>query len=994
MFRRTFCATATLAILLPRARRFLAAALLVALLSDGAVGQEYAFRHFGAESGVPTAFAVAFDGAGALYVGTNDGLARFDGRAFIPLTLPVPGAVWRLAEGDDGSVWGLTNRAGLFRVSPGSPPVEVLAPRELRERLHEQVWTIRLVLDRESRPWLSGGDGTVYAPERNAPDTWRAIAIPDIDYLADFFVEGTNQDQILVLAGRDRVGVMPLTDGNVDWIAQPDGRVRFVRPHPHALAWVGTDKRVFRLHPDGELQASGRPGEGVWQHTSPGISQDGHLLVFTDSPYGMRVVRYAPDGAESFVAGTEAGYRGHLALHLAHDPEGGIWTAHAGGLSVLEQEAIRSYPLLRSDGGREYVNTITGDATRGMVWIGTYGGLYRVSDRGLEHVSGPGTSMALHPLVGSDGEADWLIHAGQAWQGRSTRGTYTSGAPVLVHEGRDGRLETDDQGLWRVRGGQRKRVSEANVAGARGTQDARGRTWLGGELGRLDVVWGDSLGSTCVQCLPLSLRESIDLINHRLSVGRLAADDFDRIWVQGHTGGLGVLSLSQDGSWVARVLTEEDGLLSHVVTDLSLSLDGRRLWLATARGIQGLALHPGQPAVSPIVELRASDGLPGEMVRGVYEDEAGYLWTSAVPGELHRLDWRELSARRPSPGVRIDGVQVNGLAVSGWERGLRLRAGDRLGAELAPRTYRSPQRVRMEYRLVGRDTAWADLGGGRHLTLAALPAGRHALELRAVRAGLAPGPVVQIPISVAPPWWRAPWFIGSAFLAFGLVGLGFRAARRARHREAEALRFRIASDLHDEVGTGLTEISLYSELIRRVADGPAEGRAGQGRENDQHLVSAWAIRVGEQATSLSSAMRDVVWAIREDDAGWEALELRMKDAALALLTPRGIELDAFGEREGTAKVPALVRQNLLLFLKEAVHNSVRHGHPTRVTVRWSLSRRSLFLEITDDGRGFDPTVAPRGTGLLSLNRRAQELGGSFTLDTSIGSGTRVRLDVP
>jgi signal transduction histidine kinase/ligand-binding sensor domain-containing protein len=973
-------------------RRLLGVALLLGAFTEGAAGQSYAFRHFGAEAGVPAAFAVAFDGAGALYVGTNDGLARFDGRAFVPVPLPVPGAVWRLAEAPDGSVWGLTNRAGLFRLAPGGLPAAVPTPPALRRRLHEQIWPIRLVLDRRSRPWLSGGDGTVYAWEGPGTEPWRPLLIPDTDFLADFFPRGEGEAEHLVVAGRDRVGVLPLGGGPVTWLPPLEGRVRFVRPHPGALAWVGTERGVYRMDPEGTLHPATLPGEGVWQHTAPGVDPDGRLLVFTDGPFGMRVVRYTPDGAESFAAGPEEGHRGVLALHLAHDPEGGVWIAHAGGLSVLEHEAIRTYPLRRPDGGGEHVNALAGDPARGALWVSTYGGLYRLEGNQLLHASSPGTTLSLYPLVGPDGEADWLISRGSGWEGRSSRSPHPQRGPLLVHDGPAGRLETDRQGLWRVREGRRVKLSEADVSGARGSEDVTGRVWLGAELKRLDVVWGDSLGSTCRSCLPPTLREALRDLNARLSVGRVVADAFGRVWVQGNTGGLGVLWPLPDGTWAGRVLGEEDGLLSHVLSDLALSPDGQRLWLGTFRGVQGLSLRPGTPHVEPFVELRAGDGLPGEMVRGVLEDGDGFLWTSAVPGELHRLDWRALAARRPSPEVRVDGVQVNGLAVAGWERGLSLRAGDRLGAELAARTYRAPQRVRLEYRLAGRDTTWADLGGGRHLTLAALPSGNHALELRAVREGRPPGPVLRLPLSVAPPWWRAPWFLGLSVLGLALGGYGVHAAREGRRREDEALRLRIATDLHDEVGTGLTEISLYSELIRRVAGGP-EGD-GARRENAEALVSAWAQRVGEQATALSSAMRDVVWAIREDDVGWEALELRMKDAALALLTPRGIELDAAGEREGTPPVSALVRQNLLLFLKEAVHNAVRHAEPSRVTVRWRLARRALSLEIADDGKGFDPATAPRGTGLLSLRRRAQELGGTFTLEAAPGSGTRIRLDVP
>lgn len=93
-------------------------------------------------------------------------------------------------------------------------------------------------------------------------------------------------------------------------------------------------------------------------------------------------------------------------------------------------------------------------------------------------------------------------------------------------------------------------------------------------------------------------------------------------------------------------------------------------------------------------------------------------------------------------------------------------------------------------------------------------------------------------------------------------------------------------------------------------------------------------------------------------------------------------------------IPPAVRQNVLLFFKEAVHNALRHATPTRVEVRWRVTRHALALTIRDDGVGFDPATARRGTGLLSLRRRAGELGGTFTLTSAPGHGTRIGLDVP
>jgi signal transduction histidine kinase len=445
----------------------------------------------------------------------------------------------------------------------------------------------------------------------------------------------------------------------------------------------------------------------------------------------------------------------------------------------------------------------------------------------------------------------------------------------------------------------------------------------------------------------------------------------------------------RNGTWTHRLFGEDDGLLAQVVPGLDISPDGRRLWLATHRGIQGLRLDAGPPRLDALVELRARDGLEGEQAGAVLEDSDGFLWAALVPGKVHRLDWRALATRSPSPAVALERVEVNGRPAAFGAGALRLRQGDGLAVGLWPQTYRQPARVRIEYRLDGGDTAWTDLGTARTLTLAALPVGRYAFQARAVRQGQAPGPAAQLLLAVSPPFYRAPWFFALVGLSLGLAGYGAWRLREGRRRAADALRLHIAADLHDEVGSGLTEVSLYSELIRREVEG-AEGSSGDGESR----VAAWAAHVGEQSRALSSATRDIVWAIRPAEAGWDALELRLKDTAAGMLGSRGIEADLGGEVEDVPALSPEVRQHVLRFAKEALHNAIRYADATRVTVRWHVSRRRLSLQVCDDGRGFDPASVEPGTGLISLRRRAEMLGGTFGIDSHPGRGTCLALDIP
>jgi signal transduction histidine kinase len=196
----------------------------------------------------------------------------------------------------------------------------------------------------------------------------------------------------------------------------------------------------------------------------------------------------------------------------------------------------------------------------------------------------------------------------------------------------------------------------------------------------------------------------------------------------------------------------------------------------------------------------------------------------------------------------------------------------------------------------------------------------------------------------------------------------------------ERLRLRIATDLHDDLGSGLTQVSLYSELIRR--------------SSEPH-VAAWAEQVGEQARSLSAGMRDIIWAIHPQNETWEALELRMKDYAAALLAPHGIAFDMQGTAvRAPPDLSTDVRHNVLLLFKEALHNAVRHARCRRIEVRWRLYPRRLWLAIRDDGWGFDPAEVSAGNGLPSLRRRAAEIRADLRVATAPGRGTSIQVDVP
>jgi signal transduction histidine kinase len=202
--------------------------------------------------------------------------------------------------------------------------------------------------------------------------------------------------------------------------------------------------------------------------------------------------------------------------------------------------------------------------------------------------------------------------------------------------------------------------------------------------------------------------------------------------------------------------------------------------------------------------------------------------------------------------------------------------------------------------------------------------------------------------------------------------------RIRRIRELERLRLRIASDLHDTLGSELSGIALASSLI---------GRQERLTEKDRLRLAD----VASTATSVMLSLRDIVWYINPEQDTLESLDARMRSVARTLLVDVAHEFHS----SGVAPTPIDMdkRRHLFLIYKELLHNVVRHARARRVEIRLDAAEKALRLQLADDGVGFDGSEGS-GTGLGSIRRRVAAMGGSLEIAGRPGAGTDVRLSVP
>lgn len=200
--------------------------------------------------------------------------------------------------------------------------------------------------------------------------------------------------------------------------------------------------------------------------------------------------------------------------------------------------------------------------------------------------------------------------------------------------------------------------------------------------------------------------------------------------------------------------------------------------------------------------------------------------------------------------------------------------------------------------------------------------------------------------------------------------------RKARQAELERLRQRIAQDLHDDIGSSLGSIALIAQDL--LADG------GQSRED--------LTEIKEIADETVNAMRDITRLMQSERYGNNDLPTLLRETADRMLRgiPHHIRIDGHAQ----TRLLAVDRQrDLILMFKEALHNVTRHAAATEVNIALTPERGSLVLTVTDNGHGFDPSVATSGMGLTNLRRRAEKHHGSAHI-TSSPKGTVLTLQLP
>jgi ligand-binding sensor domain-containing protein/signal transduction histidine kinase len=689
------------------------------------------------------------------------------------------------------------------------------------------------------------------------------------------------------------------------------------------------------------------------------LDREGNLWVGTDGGGLDRIKRK--------VFNTPAEHHSWVAQSVSGDAAGGLWTAfNAHGVSYWITNSVQDFGVSRHQSAWAVLVD-----HRQQVWVGTQDeGLFQFQTNHFQPAPGA-------EILGSQIFALFEDHTGQLWAG--TRNG------LARWNGQDWKIYTPGDGL------------SENIVRAL-AEDAEGNLWVGTENRGLNWFKDGKFIS--------HLAGAHGLPGNDISC--LCLDQDGVLWIG--TSGHGLARFYR-GKW-ARYSTD-DGLASNSI-DYIIEDGGGFLWIGSNAGLMRLQkklLNDFANGTAGSISCRTygkADGLPTRECSIGSQPAAcrtcdGRLWFSTTKG-LVSVNPAELKPNRQPPVVMIESVLVEGREQktnhlgSAWNQSILVPPGyERLEIHYTGLNFTAPNGVRFKYRLEGHETAWTEAGDTRVAYYSNLTPGHYYFHVSASNEDGVPNETgSMLEITVQPRFWQTGWFLAALIVFFlGLVVAVVRyLSTQKLHRQLQALkqrealekeRSRIARDLHDQLGANLTQVALLGEMAESDKNSPAE-------------IESHAQQISQTARETTRSLDEIVWAVNPSNDTLDGLINYVCKYAQEYLAVAGLRYRA----EVPAQLPAItippeVRHNVFLAFKEAVNNVVKHAQASEARIRLRLQPDQFTLEIEDDGRGLgggDEPASSARNGLRNMRRRMEDIHGEFSIGPGTKAGTVVRLTIP
>ncbi|HKZ66481.1 MAG TPA: triple tyrosine motif-containing protein, partial [Chitinophagaceae bacterium] len=903
------------------------------------------------------------------WVGTPFGMSWFDGNNFYEPPLKATTGqlyVTNFYKDQKGDIWTTSFYNGIYRYHNGKFTNFLPNAGNIASIQNNVFW----IFQYDATRYLVGTDQDIlwFDGQRFTP-----FEEKNLDFQKHFKSFAKLQDGSVLLGGDDGIWLYKNVDGKLekDRSLLRDRAIHQITLHKENELWISTDKGLY-YYATPETFFSQQPPIIYLDGRNTGaisIANDGSIWIASD-----KLLKIQNNGLLTY---DEKNGLPAQVLNIYHDSQDIAWFITSKGLSNLTNEYYEFYDL-RSGPGNSMIINIQMDDEHNL-WLGSYDGLTKKTKDGFE---------AVKAFNGKNlGYTSW-IH-------KTKRGEVLAGTEAGI-------LQLNGRGIKK----------KFDLLSSRIHEDESGRLWLGTVNGKLYSIQNDSLQNIE---LPGGVTDYIDAIYK---------DENDFLWI-GYRG-YGILKFKLKGhkpqfvkefsaktgfndlrircshpdkkgnilfgtrtNGVFIFSTGSDDKYWHVNTSNGLSANWvksicfdkkENIYLATNRGVNVIA---GKNYASPTIRRLNISGDDNEKQTNFVLDENDTIWISTDEGIARYIPARD-AVDTTHPRVYLTDLAIDGKSDSAFvpystrHHSYRLPYNDNVIEFEFSGVNLKEKGISYIYMLEGQDKNWSNITDRNFISYNLQP-GNYTFKVLAINNdGIRSLHPATLSFSIASPFWKSWWFLFLCVASVFVIAYAIYRYRLNQVIKLEKLRSRISSDLHDDIGSTLSSISILSEVAIH--------------ENDKQQSINMVKEIKESSISLMEKMDDIIWSVNPKNDSLENLMIRIKGFATRLFEAKDIDYSiTIDDSIRDISLSMEYRQHIYLILKEAINNLVKHAGCTMASVQIKKETGVLKISIIDNGKGFSQAQPPLGNGLLNMKERAGLIDAELEIISIPGGGTKISI---
>jgi signal transduction histidine kinase/ligand-binding sensor domain-containing protein len=467
----------------------------------------------------------------------------------------------------------------------------------------------------------------------------------------------------------------------------------------------------------------------------------------------------------------------------------------------------------------------------------------------------------------------------------------------------------------------------------------------------------------------------------------IAVDQTGNVWIGTRYNGIFVLQFENHLLKSKIQLTTLQGLTDNFHYYLYCDTDNN-IWAGSQTGLDKISNKNGEYIIDNITKSK-------NIFQGIYKiinKEDDVIWALTSNGEIIKVSLVPAVNVPVTPSFFITSLAVNDSLFNENETVFTYDQNNFFFRVASP-SFIDEKSIRYSYRLKGSgQNKWSEPSNNALFNFINLAPGSYELNVKADFPGaLYPTQTLKYAFMIQPPYWRMWWFrllIAIFILSFLAIAIRYYLAKKLEKQRLilegkqamEKERTRIATDMHDDLGAGLTRIKFLSETI---------GLKKQLRLPVEEEIQS----IRTYAHEMIDKMGEIVWALNEKNDSLNDLIGYTRSYAVQYLSENGLKsIVNTPEDLPDMAVNGEFRRNIFLSVKEALHNIIKHAQANQVILHFEISKELVIL-IKDDGIGYDPqNIRPYSNGLLNMHKRMTEIGGKMEIMSE--QGTSIKFSVP